>query len=52
VTDVGDEGVERHLLVADPGTILSGFTHKVHMIEGWAISFRLLGALRSWPTTG
>lgn len=43
VFEVDAEGPEKHRLVADPQTILSGFTHRVHMAEGWAISFKLLG---------
>jgi hypothetical protein len=51
VTEVDDEGVERHLVVADPETILPGFTHKANLVDGWAVSFRLLGRLRR-PSDG
>jgi hypothetical protein len=46
VGECGDVGVERHRVVADPGTLLSGFTHRVNLAEGWAISFKLTGGLR------
>ena len=46
VREVGDEGVEQHRVVADPASLLSGFTHRVNLTEGWAISFKLLGSLR------
>lgn len=47
VREVGDEGLEAHRVVADPATILSGFTHRVNLQEGWAISFKLLPGLQS-----
>jgi hypothetical protein len=46
VREVGDQGVEQHRVVADPATLLSGFTHRVNLAEGWAVSFKLLGQLR------
>jgi len=46
VREVGDEGVEQHRVIADPQTVLPGFTHRVNLAEAWAISFKLLGALR------
>jgi len=49
VSEVGDEGPESHRLVADPATILSGFTHRVNLPECWAISFKLLESLRAMP---
>ena len=47
VREVGDEGLEAHRVVADPATILDGFTHRVNLSEGWAISVKLLGGLRA-----
>ena len=49
VSEVRDEGPERHRVVADPATILSGFTHRVNLAEGWSISFKLMGGLRQSP---
>lgn len=46
VREVGDAGVEQHRVLADPETILSGFTHRVNLSEGWSISFKLVGGLR------
>jgi hypothetical protein len=52
VSEVGDEGPESHRLVADPATILNGFTHRLNLREGWAISFKLLESLRALPGRG
>ena len=46
VSEVGDEGPEQHLVIADPATLLKDFTHRVELREGWAISFKLQGDLR------
>jgi hypothetical protein len=46
VREVGDQGVEQHRVVADPASLLSGFTHRVNLTEAWAISFKLLGSIR------
>jgi hypothetical protein len=46
VREIGDEGLEAHRVVADPQTILSGFTHRVNLNDGWALSFKLLPGLR------
>ena len=47
VREIGDEGLEAHRVVADPQTLLNGFTHRVNLNDGWAISFKLLPGLRA-----
>jgi hypothetical protein len=49
ISEVADEGPEQHRTVVDPETLLSGFTHRVNLAEGWAISFKLLQGLRPRP---
>jgi hypothetical protein len=45
VREVGDQGVEQHRVIADPQTLLTGFTHRVNLSDAWAISVKLLGGL-------
>jgi hypothetical protein len=52
VQEVSDEGAEQHRVIVDPQTVLNGFTHRVNLVDGWAISFKLLGRIRPLKANG